>query len=70
MWLLCWTHGSRLHGVLSAQEKDDAVVLPRAMMAEAGVAADTAAAATSQLTEASQQNEDSPDPEQSVKKGS
>ena len=42
-------------GVLGAQEKADAVVLLRAMMAEAGVAADTAAAAaTSQLTEASQ----------------
>lgn len=58
-------------GVLSAQEKDAAVVLLRDMKDEAGVEADTAeAAATSQLTEASQQSEQTPDPEQSpIKKG-
>lgn len=58
-------------GVLNAQKKDDAVVLLKAMMDEAGVEADTAdVAATSQLTEASQQSEQTPDPEQSpIKKG-
>ena len=59
-------------GVLSVQDKDDAIVLLRAMMDEACVEAGIVdAAATSQLTEASQQiSEQTHDPEKSpIKKG-